>query len=139
MPIRAAAPPCDQAVTARLRHIMPQAYLSSHDSTLTANDGTQYTLEHHRPLTHMELEQYASSLSAHSNSPQALLDADEQDYFNTNSPPVLNLSPNLSPSSEVTQRHSPVYDLRESTRRRSYQGICTCATIKTRHVINFIV
>ncbi len=40
-------------------------------------------------------------------------------YFNTSSPPLLNLSPNLSSASDASQRGSPVYDLRESTRRRS--------------------
>ena len=41
-------------------------------------------------------------------------------YFNTHSPPILNLSPNLSPTE--AQRSSPGYDLRDSTRRRSLQG-----------------
>ena len=45
----------------------------------------------------------------------------ESEYFSTHSPPILNLSPNLSPTSEH-QRTSPVYDLRESTRRRGLQG-----------------
>ena len=42
-------------------------------------------------------------------------------YFSTNSPPLLNLSPNLSPTNEL-QRTSPFYDLRETTRRRGYLG-----------------
>ena len=46
----------------------------------------------------------------------------QQAFFNTQSPPLLNLSPNLSSSSDLSQRSSPVYDLRESTRRRSAQG-----------------
>ena len=62
------------------------------------------------------LEQYASSLSSRS-SP---LSRDGQDYFNTNSPPVLNLSPNLSPNSLASE--APAYDLRPTARRRSYQG-----------------
>ena len=41
--------------------------------------------------------------------------------ISTHSPPIINLSPNLSPSSDH-HRISPVYDLRESTRRRSTQG-----------------
>ncbi|KAL8613112.1 hypothetical protein ACOMHN_035053 [Nucella lapillus] len=40
--------------------------------------------------------------------------------ISTHSPPIINLSPNLSPSSDH-HRISPVYDLRESTRRRSTQ------------------
>lgn len=39
--------------------------------------------------------------------------------FNTLSPPLLNLSPNLSPSASDMHRMSPYYDLRESTRRQS--------------------
>lgn len=49
--------------------------------------------------------------------------AHEPQYFNTISPPLLNLSPSLSPAD--TTRNSPVaYDFRESTvsRRRNYQG-----------------
>jgi hypothetical protein len=41
-------------------------------------------------------------------------------YFSTHSPPILNLSPNLSPAEP--QRGSPIYDLRDTTRRRSLQG-----------------
>ncbi|KAL4232072.1 E3 ubiquitin-protein ligase rnf38 [Mactra antiquata] len=45
---------------------------------------------------------------------------EESEYFSTHSPPILNLSPNLSPTND-NQRTSPVYDLRESTRRRGMQ------------------
>ena len=45
-----------------------------------------------------------------------------QAFFNPQSPPLINLSPNLSSSSDLSQRSSPVYDLRESTRRRTIQG-----------------
>lgn len=41
-------------------------------------------------------------------------------FFSTHSPPILNLSPNLSPVEH--QRTSPGYDLRETARRRSIQG-----------------
>ena len=58
---------------------------------------------------------YSSTDSRHSNSASA---AAQIRYFNPRSPPLLNLSPNLSPS-EQSLRSSPVYDLRESTRRRS--------------------
>lgn len=40
-------------------------------------------------------------------------------FFSTHSPPLINLSPNLSPTAEP-QRVSPFYDLRETTRRRSF-------------------
>ncbi|ELT96643.1 hypothetical protein CAPTEDRAFT_187378 [Capitella teleta] len=57
---------------------------------------------------------YAASISS-----EAGVNAEPGSYFNTLSPPILNLSPNLSPA-ESQQRGSPVYDLRESTRRRSH-------------------
>jgi len=41
-------------------------------------------------------------------------DASSLHFFNTHSPPLLNLSPNLSPSSSDIQVMSPCYDLRES-------------------------
>ena len=44
-----------------------------------------------------------------------------QQHFSTHSPPIINLSPNLSPTNE-SQRTSPFYDLRESTRRRTWHG-----------------
>jgi hypothetical protein len=43
-------------------------------------------------------------------------------YFNTHSPPLLNLSPNLSPAPNL-HRVSPGYDLRESTRRQSLHDL----------------
>lgn len=50
-------------------------------------------------------------------------------YFNTHSPPLLNLSPNLSPAPNV-HRVSPGYDLRESTRRQSLHGMfCSLSVI----------
>lgn len=51
----------------------------------------------------------------------AALTLDSNDnLISTHSPPLINLSPNLSPSSE--SRVSPFYDFRETTRRRSAQG-----------------
>ncbi|GFN88605.1 E3 ubiquitin-protein ligase rnf38-like isoform x3 [Plakobranchus ocellatus] len=41
-----------------------------------------------------------------------------QHLISTHSPPLINLSPNLSPSSESCV--SPFYDFRETTRRRSF-------------------
>lgn len=46
---------------------------------------------------------------------------DAEFLISTHSPPILNLSPNLSPTNE-NQRTSPFYDLRESTRKRGLQG-----------------
>lgn len=56
-----------------------------------------------------------------SSSPISVLSATGNDYhfFNTHSPPLLNLSPNLSPAASDIQLLSPCYDLRESTKRQS--------------------
>ncbi|KAH9513255.1 hypothetical protein Btru_034490 [Bulinus truncatus] len=52
----------------------------------------------------------------------AALSLDSNDnLISTHSPPLINLSPNLSPSSE--SRVSPFYDFRETTRRRSAQDL----------------
>lgn len=61
--------------------------------------------------------------SVHRNDlPAGSLDQQQHCHLiSTHSPPIINLSPNLSPSSDH-HRTSPVYDLRESTRRRSTQG-----------------
>lgn len=48
-------------------------------------------------------------------------DATEQ-FFSTHSPPLINLSPNLSPIAEP-QRTSPFYDFRETTRRRGLNDL----------------
>lgn len=48
-------------------------------------------------------------------------DSAQNQYFSTHSPPILNLSPNLSPGDPNSHRASPGYDLRETTRRRSLQ------------------
>lgn len=48
-------------------------------------------------------------------------------FFSTHSPPLINLSPNLSPTAEP-QRVSPFYDLRETTRRRSFYGMLRLLT-----------
>ena len=68
-----------------------------------------------------ELAHIASNLSENG-SPELQAAAAGQ-FFSTHSPPILNLSPNLSPTAEAPQRNSPAYDLRQSTvRRRSMQG-----------------
>jgi len=119
MPV-AASDQRDAPVSSRLRRFLP-GYHNTHDTGIVTDHHiqTQYSLD---PLTitQRELEHYASSLSAHGSPASA---EEFQDYFNTNSPPVLNLSPNLSPASEAAQRNSPVYDLRDTTRRRAYQGV----------------
>lgn len=45
-------------------------------------------------------------------------------FFSTLSPPIINLSPNLSPTVTEPRRSPPFYDLRETTRRRGLQGMC---------------
>lgn len=54
-----------------------------------------------------------------STSPASVRSDSSLHFFNTHSPPLLNLSPNLSPSLSDVQVMSPCYDLRESTRRQS--------------------
>ncbi|XP_059159152.1 RING finger protein 44-like [Physella acuta] len=61
-----------------------------------------------------------SSTAEHIAASAAALSLDSNDnLISTHSPPLINLSPNLSPSSE--SRVSPFYDFRETTRRRSAQ------------------
>ena len=88
----------------------------AHYTTAGDSDRTTY-------ITADLAEAYVSHLNAGTNN-SPIHDAciEDTNYFNTHSPPILNLSPNLSPSSEP-QRNSPIYDLRESTRRRSVQGL----------------
>jgi len=54
-----------------------------------------------------------------STSPASVRSDSSLHFFNTHSPPLLNLSPNLSPSMSDIQVMPPCYDLRESTRRQS--------------------
>ncbi|KAK3095882.1 hypothetical protein FSP39_020303 [Pinctada imbricata] len=63
-----------------------------------------------------DLQEHLSSLSPSAASDRA------SGFFSTHSPPILNLSPNLSPSAPEPQRVSPTYDLRETTRRRTHYG-----------------
>ena len=49
---------------------------------------------------------------------------EHEPYFNPHSPPILNLSPNLSPA-ESARSSPPGYDLRDSTRRRVRPGECS--------------
>ena len=61
-----------------------------------------------------------------STSPASVRSDSSMHFFNTHNPPLLNLSPNLSPSMSDVQVMSPFYDLRESTRRQSslYGDLC---------------
>ena len=80
-------------------------------------DSTPYVSD-----TFNQLNQYEYGANAGSTSNASDVHAGPA-YFNPHSPPILNLSPNLSPT-EI-QRSSPIYDLRETTRRRSLQGEST--------------
>lgn len=96
-----------EAQLCRYRHILPKPpgfHGGQISPTLMMNPDTGYL---------PEMDQIASIASSSQ-------EATEQN-FSTNSPPILNLSPNLSPAEP--QRTSPFYDLRESTRRRSAQGL----------------
>ena len=63
-----------------------------------------------------DLQEHLSGLSPASATERA------SNFFSTHSPPILNLSPNLSPSAAEPPRVSPTYDLRERTRRRTHYG-----------------
>ena len=106
MPVASSAQKEPQ-VSSRLRHLIPKP--PSHVSPT----GTHYTSQDAQSYLTADIGQYRVASTVASNSTSV-----EGHFFNPHSPPILNLSPNLSP----TQRSSPVYDLRETTRRRSLQG-----------------
>ena len=83
---------------------------------ITAHAHTSSAEECHEPV------QQDSSAQCHrpvSTSPASVRSDGSLHFFNTHSPPLLNLSPNLSPSVSDVQVFPPCYDLRESTRRQS--------------------
>ena len=112
-----------QLTAAQFHHLIPKppGYSAS-----TQHGQRPASIQEGATFVSSELAHYSGATRSGSGSP----------YFNPQSPPILNLSPNLSPSE--LQRNSPVfthnsggYDLRESTRRRSIQGEkCPFALIK---------
>lgn len=108
MPV--AAPQKDAQIFQHYHHLLPKS-----PGALVGASDTYYA---HETLDHLHSIQ------------------DDEDFFSPHSPPILNLSPHLSspdrtsPSQRVSpthrtspnQRGSPFYDLRESTRRRTFHG-----------------
>ncbi|XP_074643416.1 E3 ubiquitin-protein ligase RNF38-like isoform X2 [Tubulanus polymorphus] len=93
----------------------PPGCTLSHTAQGIVGNAGSYSAQYAQEQNYMIQEiNHMSPVSTHSNDNQG-------PFFSTNSPPILNLSPNLSPAEP--QRGSPVYDLRESTRRRSVQDM----------------
>lgn len=107
----------------RYRHILPKPpgypghllhhHHNSQVSPTSGNVGARYSHDSAAILPELG---HLSAMSAAANSSGESF----EHFFSTHSPPILNLSPNLSPTEP--QRTSPFYDLRETTRRRSLQG-----------------
>jgi len=83
---------------------------------ITAHAHTSINDEHREPIQQDSSMQCRRPVST---SPASVRSDGSSHFFNTHSPPLLNLSPNLSPSMSDVQVMSPCYDLRESTRRQS--------------------
>ncbi|XP_064601392.1 uncharacterized protein LOC135467550 [Liolophura sinensis] len=108
----------------RYRHILPKPpgypghllhhHHNSQVSPTSGNVGARYSHDSAAILPELG---HLSAMSAAANSSGESF----EHFFSTHSPPILNLSPNLSPTEP--QRTSPFYDLRETTRRRSLQDL----------------
>jgi len=83
---------------------------------ITAHANTSSAEEHREPV---QLDSTMQCRRPVSTSPASVRSDGSLHFFNTHSPPLLNLSPNLSPSMSDVQVMPPCYDLRESTRRQS--------------------
>jgi len=84
---------------------------------ITAHAHASSTDEHREPIQLDSSMQCRRPVST--SSPASVRSDGSLHFFNTHSPPLLNLSPNLSPSMSDVQVTPPCYDLRESTRRQS--------------------
>jgi len=83
---------------------------------ITAHTHTNGSDDHREPMQQDSNIQCRRPVST---SPASVRSDSSLHFFNTHSPPLLNLSPNLSPSMSDVPVVSPCYDLRESTRRQS--------------------
>jgi len=83
---------------------------------ITTHANASSTDEHREPI---QLDNSMQCRRPVSTSPASVRSDGSLHFFNTHSPPLLNLSPNLSPSMSDVQVTPPCYDLRESTRRQS--------------------
>ena len=105
-------------VSARLRQFIPKPPGPGF-SPESDPSSPQFPTPSHQDLQDLSLGAAAANSPGHDS-------LAEVRYFNTHSPPILNLSPNLSPSSEQQSTRSnlsPLCDWRETTRRRpSMQG-----------------
>ncbi len=110
-------------VPSHFRHLLPKppgpvygAGASHGQLSPTHINGVVHHQDSAAAYVNDNFNQYASAVPSSS-----ATDSQPSSYFNTHSPPILNLSPNLSPSE--AHRSSPGYDLRDSIRRRSIQGM----------------
>ena len=121
MPVASAAQKEPQ-VSAHLRHLLPKPTgpLLQHHAPVSPGSPHYAGSDVQSYLTSGDLGQFNTGAVTSGGSPSA--EDQNTQYFNPHSPPILNLSPNLSPTE--TQRNSPVYDLRDTTsRRRNLQGL----------------
>jgi len=113
MPV-AAAPQKDSPIYQHYHHLLPKspgchvtgqlspASLVTNSENFIGRDGAALVTD----ISHLRQATTQTDRSGH--------------FFSTLSPPIINLSPNLSPTD--TRRSPPFYDLRETTRRRGLQG-----------------
>ena len=130
MPVAASSQQKDPQVPARFRHLLPKPPNFPHPGG--ANHGqlspSQGLGVHPHPQDSASyVAETAGQLAANIAVSSTVTDNQSQ-YFSTHSPPILNLSPNLSPT-DGSQRASPGYDLRDTTRRRSVQGELYCKVL----------
>ena len=125
MPVATNSQTTDSPVsTRRLRRFLQTPKPPVPVSGYTADNDSATAPQFPTP-THQEDISLGTAASANSPGHDSLA---EVRYFDTHSPPILNLSPNLSPSSEhqrSSSNLSPLYDWRETTarqRRPSMQG-----------------
>ena len=109
-------------VPSHFRHLLPKPPGPGYGASANHGQLSPGGVVHHQDAASTfvgeTFNQYGNSVGASSSSGA---ESQPPPYFNTHSPPILNLSPNLSPSE--AHRSSPGYDLRDSTRRRSIQGM----------------
>jgi hypothetical protein len=125
----------DPPLSPRFRHILPKPpnYPHGHaglNANIVSSSGAHAAFpgESQTPC----ISDLAAAAAAAGGQYSSSSSPDSSQFFNTHSPPILNLSPNLSPTE--AQRNSPVYDLRESTRRRTIQGRLQCLNVTSQSV-----
>ena len=131
MPV--AAPSQNEPQVTHFRHILPKPP-GCHSGQLSPNSALSNQSNSQSARYQPHLGQDLSpgvvpqeAAAAQINNNLISMQENQGHFFSTHSPPILNLSPNLSPTEP--QRSSPFYDLRETTRRRSLQGMCSFCTL----------